>query len=195
MSSIVIQIEKTTGTVVTVPLQIPRGGIRALQLNFLNSGTPELFDEGTLIVFEVFAPGDLVTPIAPGGTLNLWARNATAKHYTASIDMGGPVLAAINLTTLFGRIRYTEPAQSEVVIDDFHIVPLFDPLPGNQIDTFLWEQIENPPDVSAYVSRLPANSNFRINESNHLQIYDTGADEWRTVWFNNGNLEYGETEA
>lgn len=194
MSNILIKIDKAAGQLVSTPVRIPRGGTRGLALSFVQNSAQSLLPEGSLIVLELFAPGDLVNPIAPGGTVNAWARNADTLDYTASIDMGGPVLAALNLSTLFGRIRYTEPGEAEAVVDDFHVIPQGNPLPGLVGDTLRWEQIENPPDLAALgtggaskAEKAPVNGNYRI-KANHFQIRDTSGG-WRTVWLEGGAIK------
>ena len=162
MSDIVIRIEKTINQLLDVPVLLAQGGLRKLALSFLSNGAPELFPEGTQIIFELFAPGDLVNPISPGGSLTLWARNESSEDYTASVDMSGPVLGALSVSMLFGRIRYTEPGQSEVVVEDFHINTGFSSNPSRLVDTVRWEQIENPPEILAGLVALGSNDSLNI---------------------------------
>ena len=39
-----------------------------------------------------------------------------------------------------------------------------------------------------------SNSNMRISNDGNFQLKDVGTNEWRTVWFNNGSLQIGESE-
>ena len=153
---------------VNPPIRVPRGGVHVLVLSFLQFNNPELFPTGTQIVLDLFAPGDLVNPISPGGTVALWARNVSAVDYTASINMAGPLLAALSLTTLYGRLRYTEPGEPEITIDDFHVTPVAGELPQGPDDTIRWEQVENPPEV------LTGGAG-----SGQPQVYDTSEDAVR----------------
>ena len=150
-AQISITIDNATGNPENAPIRIPQGALHQITLAFQTDSENELLAEDTSITLELFAPGDTVNPIT-GSTVTLWARNTGPANYTASLDMRQPVLAALNLRTIYGRIRYTEPSESEVVLPLHHVLLSAGGLPVNEIDTIRWEQIENPPEFTSTVA-------------------------------------------
>lgn len=160
-----ININKADGSVTNPPVNLPRGGLRAIELAFYNSGTQENLAESSNIILELFYPSSIDTSTSPlsliagqtyitGGRVVIWTRNTTALLHTASLDTAGDdsenVLGVTALNTLYGRIRFTEPGESEIIGPFFHVN--FGASAASGGDPIYWEQIANPPSLPSTAS-------------------------------------------
>lgn len=102
-------LEKTTGLLVPAgaPVGLPRDSV-AVEIQFFASGVAELVTGGA-VSLKLYSPADLVTPVA---TFSAWNEDATAKKYTATLDVIG-ALGIAPQPTYLARISYnTSPTLS-----------------------------------------------------------------------------------
>lgn len=111
-------LETTTGFLVPngVAVNLGKGGLQQVLLQFVTSGVAALLPDGTPISLDLFTPDDLVTP---KGTVTAWTPNATDKQYAGSINTNAGAMAWLSAPTLIGVITYGD--SPEVESDSFHV--------------------------------------------------------------------------
>lgn len=113
-----LTLEKTTGFMIPtgVAVNLGKGGVQQVLLQFLNSGVAELLADGTPIAVKFFTPDDLVTP---KGSISSWTPNTDEKIYIGEIDTNAGAMAWLQAPTLIGLVTYgSGPA---VDSDQFHV--------------------------------------------------------------------------
>lgn len=105
--------------------EIPRGAKNQLYLSFYNGlAKLDLWDPSATIEVQLFHPSDMVNVLTNGKVQSSsWQRDAANKRYIATFDTGKPVIGDLDLTTLFGRVRWNDPTvpTGDNLTEYFHV--------------------------------------------------------------------------
>jgi hypothetical protein len=101
-------LETTTGLLVPpgAQLTLARGGLQAVLVQFLTNAVAALLPNGAPIALRLYAPGDLVNPIA---TLSAFTALPADLAYRGAIDTVAGGLANVQSGTFLAKLSYGSP--------------------------------------------------------------------------------------